>query len=448
LIQRVIEQVESKLRNAAAKGGHAFSFGEFARSVTILAGGTATGQAIAIAATPILTRLYSVEDFGLLQSYTYGLGLVLAIISFKYEFAVLLAETESMARDVLALALAIVAAFSCFLLVIVVFLDLASLLHSAGKIAPLLWFLPLSVGSAGVYQALTYWFLRRKDYSPISQTKIAQFGIQASFQVLFGVWWRNQPLGLIVGDLFGKLVSAVLIIRRTLAESGSVIGRVNVAGMLVAAKRYRSFLTVSTPAAIVNTAGFAVPSLLLGFFYGSVVLGRFGLVDRVLGVSTVLVGQAVSQVYSTEAARCSADPLALRSLFTRTMARLSLFALAPSLLLALFGPTAFSLVFGSSWLEAGIYGQLLAVYYYVGFVVWPLIPTLNVLELQGWQFMWDLGRLVLSVGFIVLAFVLGLSPRYAVAFYGLGMLIGYLAHLGLSWIAIRRRIKSASMLET
>lgn len=41
----------------------------FARSVSILAGGTAAGQAIVVLASPLLTRLYSPEDFGLLAVY-------------------------------------------------------------------------------------------------------------------------------------------------------------------------------------------------------------------------------------------------------------------------------------------------------------------------------------------------------------------------------------------
>ena len=43
--------------------------GGFARSVSILAGGTAMAQALAIAASPILTRLYKPSDFGALQVF-------------------------------------------------------------------------------------------------------------------------------------------------------------------------------------------------------------------------------------------------------------------------------------------------------------------------------------------------------------------------------------------
>lgn len=46
----------------------------FARNVAVLAGGTAVGQAIVVLASPILTRLYTPEDFGVLAVYTSFLG--------------------------------------------------------------------------------------------------------------------------------------------------------------------------------------------------------------------------------------------------------------------------------------------------------------------------------------------------------------------------------------
>jgi len=38
--------------------------GGFARAVALLAGGAALGQAITVLVSPVLTRIYSPEDFG------------------------------------------------------------------------------------------------------------------------------------------------------------------------------------------------------------------------------------------------------------------------------------------------------------------------------------------------------------------------------------------------
>jgi O-antigen/teichoic acid export membrane protein len=68
--------------------------GGFARSVSILVGGTALAQAIAVAASPVLTRIYRPSDFGALQVFISLTGFVMVIAAGRYEFALLLPEDE------------------------------------------------------------------------------------------------------------------------------------------------------------------------------------------------------------------------------------------------------------------------------------------------------------------------------------------------------------------
>src|SRR5271170_6511034 len=77
----------------------------FARSVSILAGGTAVAQALAIAASPVLTRLYKPSDFGELQIFISLMGLALVAASGRYEVALLLPEDEQSSIDILGLAI-------------------------------------------------------------------------------------------------------------------------------------------------------------------------------------------------------------------------------------------------------------------------------------------------------------------------------------------------------
>lgn len=83
--------------------------GRFARSVTVLAGGAVLGQAITVLVSPILTRLYSPEDFGVFGVYASILGIVTVIASLRYEYALPLPEDDAIAANILAL---------CFLLLL------------------------------------------------------------------------------------------------------------------------------------------------------------------------------------------------------------------------------------------------------------------------------------------------------------------------------------------
>ena len=80
----------------------------FARSVGILAGGTAAGQAIIVAASPILTRLYTPEDFGVLAVYASLLSILGVVASLRYELAIPLPESDEEAANVTVLSLVVV----------------------------------------------------------------------------------------------------------------------------------------------------------------------------------------------------------------------------------------------------------------------------------------------------------------------------------------------------
>jgi O-antigen/teichoic acid export membrane protein len=161
--------------------------------------------------------------------------------------------------------------------------------------------------------------------------------------------------------------------------------------------------------------------------------------DRGFAIPSILIGQAISQVYVSRAARlATVDPAALRSLYSKCVRKLVLFGAAPFALVLVAGPQLFSLVFGTSWREAGAYAQILALAQFAGFVSWPLLPTLNILELQSWQFGWDVSRLCLSVGAVTFARSAGFSARGAISAYAVAMAASYLLHLIISYIAVIR----------
>ena len=81
----------------------------FARSASLLAGGAVAGQAIIVAASPILTRLYSPEDFGVLAVFASLLSILSIVASLRYQLAIPLPKTDEEAANVTVLSLAVVA---------------------------------------------------------------------------------------------------------------------------------------------------------------------------------------------------------------------------------------------------------------------------------------------------------------------------------------------------
>jgi len=417
------------------------------RDVSVLAGGTTAAQSITVLATPILTRLYTAEDFGYLQIYVMILAFLLVIVAWRYELTILLAEAEDTVASLVVLALGIVVTMSLLCAGVTWWAHGSNSLPQ--QLKPLqhyLWLMPISLFGAGVYLVLSHWALRQKAYQQVATTKLTQSFGQITTQLLLGAWFKTGVLGLLLGDAIGRVAGSARLAGLAWKQNRKLFRAVRWNGMWKAAVRYKRFPLVSSGAALINTAGFALPSLMLGAFFGSQVLGWFALVDRVMTAPYAFVGVAVSQVYSVEAARVAKiEPTNMQSLFLKLIKKLAVIGAIPCILVFMAGPWLFSFIFGEAWREAGVYARLLAGLHWVSFIAWPLTPTLNLLEEQTQQFWWDIGRLILTLVCMWLPYYLGLSARLAITAYGVAMLTAYIAHLFLSHRAIQRRIRQATV---
>ena len=66
--------------------------GKFARSVAVMTAGTALGQGLVLASAPLLTRLYTPGDFGVLAVYGSIVSLVAVVGALRYELAIALSR--------------------------------------------------------------------------------------------------------------------------------------------------------------------------------------------------------------------------------------------------------------------------------------------------------------------------------------------------------------------
>ena len=89
---------------------------EFTSNVLKLITGTALGQLITVLVSPILTRLYSAEDFGIFAIYISVAGILSVIITLRFEDAIVLPAEDNEAIDLVLLGLGISLIFSLILL--------------------------------------------------------------------------------------------------------------------------------------------------------------------------------------------------------------------------------------------------------------------------------------------------------------------------------------------
>src|SRR5690606_37800482 len=109
------------------------------RSVGLLAAGTAVAHVVGLAAAPLLTRLYTPTEFGLLAVFTSIVGIASVVVSLRLELAVPVPPAEEDAAQVVAAGMVVAAVVAGLVAVLVAALgDEVSAALGVPELAPLL----------------------------------------------------------------------------------------------------------------------------------------------------------------------------------------------------------------------------------------------------------------------------------------------------------------------
>lgn len=412
------------------------------RSMVSLLAATALAQVIALVVSPVLTRLTGPAAFGVFGVYLAALGVLGAVTSWRSGLAVPLPETDEDAAAVVAagilgsLGLALVTG----LLVLVSGAWIARVVLDTPAIEPLLWLVPVGMLGVGLTDVLSGWCLRHRQFRPLVRSRISRSAGTSVCQVIGGLLVRGSPVGLVSGDVVGRLFS-VWEMARTIAraERGRALVP-SIPRLRTVISRYRAFALISTPSTFINAAGAWAPVLLLTVWWGPVAGGLYTLGQRVIGVPIGLLGDSAGQVYISElAARARGSTSAMTGLFSKTARGLLTIGIPAGIGMLLLAPVAFRIVFGPQWTDAGVMVQCQAVALVCQLVAIPLAQTLNVLGYQRQQFAWDVTRLALTVLGFVWAHRFGLSAVGSVAVYGVVTAVTYLLLIALGWRAVREK---------
>lgn len=388
----------------------------FARSVSVLAGGTAAGQAVVVLASPLLTRLYTPEDFGLFAVFAALLGILGVIASLRYQLAIPLPESDEKAARVAVLSLLVVLGMTLASAVIVVLFGkpLAHALNTPA-LAQYFWLLPPGLFLLGVYQVLNYWAIRTRAFSAIARTKLTQSAGMTAVQL--GAFALG-PVALLLGRIVGQAAGALTLLKISVLPCREAFADVQFHEVVQAANRYRRFPIYSTWGGVFNTAGTQLPPLLFAALFSPAVAGIYLLAARVLGMPMQLLGKAIADVFFSSAADARRTG-ALGNLVCRIHGKLAHVAMPPVLILALLGPELFEWVFGAAWRDAGVFAQWMAPMVYATFVTSPISTLTSVLEKQVHAVVFQVGLLSMrATGLLVGA--LHDSILLAVVLFSLG----------------------------
>ena len=364
--------------------------------------GTTIAQAIPIAISPILTRLYSPSDFGVFALFSAIVSIAAIMSTGRYELAIVLPEKDKDAINLLALSVFISfgVGLSVWLLVAVFHSELVLLLGNPG-ISTWLYWVPISVLLTGLYQALNYWSSRKKRFDRLAVSRITQSTSGASANLYFGYCGLGVS-GLIVGNLVGQSCATIALIWQVWRDEKSLTQLISKKSMKRNASEYRAFPLVNSFHAFLDAVQSSGIIFIIAAFFGSTILGFYSFTLRVLKTPLGLVGSSVSQVFFQKAAETYNEGGDLHHLLRKTMIRLAIIAFPMFVIIGLFSPDIFEFFFGKPWREAGEFAQILTPWIFLNFIVSPIAGVYLIVGKQKQAIFFALGDVLTKVGSVVL----------------------------------------------
>ena len=367
---------------------------EFLVNITKLGSATTIAQFISIGTAPILYRIYDKSHYGTLGLYMAITGVIGVFSTLQYLQTILLEKEDENAVNAMWLNRIINSFFAVFTFVII--LILFPFIIDWVKNPSLnkwLWFVPVSIFFAGQNQIFRVWANRKKEYNLLTFNMVFMAILTPLISIGLGYALQNET-GLFIGLIVGQSLPTLILFLGLRKKYELGFGAASFQKMKNLAIANKQFPIYSLPSEFVNRFTNQLPVFMLNSFVGPAAVGVYNLAMRMLGLPIQFIGGAISTVFQQRATEDYNNTGSCRPIFLKTLKTLSLIAVVPTLVVLLFGPDMFALVFGEKWREAGIYAQILVIMLSSKLIVSPLSYLFFIAKKQKEDFIWHIWMLI------------------------------------------------------
>lgn len=372
------------------------------RSIAVLAGGTALAQIITIASLPVLTRIYTPEDFAVLAVFTSLAGILSVIGCARLEMAIPIPEADQDSAALLITALAVSAVFSTLLFALLCFnYEWVAAYGGEAALDKYVLLVPVAIWFTSSSLALQYWLARMRRFNIVSQAKISRSASGSAIQIGTG-WFGMGVVGLLLGQIVIGGAGGLRQVFNIAAKDSVTLKSVTLERMKNMVKEFKGFSLYSSLGAISNSSSSHIPVLLIAAFAIGPEAGFLILATRVMSSPISLIGSAVSQVYVSRA------PEAWRlerldHLTVRTLQGLIKTAVGPLVILGVVAPVVFAYLFGQDWQRAGEIVTMMTPWIVMQFLATPVATVLQITRRERVAFALQLFGLILRVSMVLVA---------------------------------------------
>lgn len=379
------------------------------RDIAWLLSGTGLAQLVGVAGIPVLTRLYTPEDFAVQSLFLQVVTYATALVTWRYEYFVQLPRSDDDVRALNRLVLIL----GCFTVLVStplfwMFGDVVAVQLGNSDVAPWLILAPMTAVLFSWSVAIQNNAQRRGDFKTSGLSELVGKLAYVSTGIV-GALAHLGAAGLVItsgASAIGK--AAFGICAQPVRKSGTL--HVEVDAVRRVKRHYGQLATSTVLAHVLSTSAIALPQVAMARLYGADILGQFALVMATVFLPSGLIGVAVGNVYYQRAAKTWAEGAPFVTLWREMALKLLMIGVPVYALVALFSGVAYPFVFGDQWDVAGGFATCMAAAAFVSFVSTPMDRTCLIVGAGSYLVLWSVCRLVSIVIVVWVAAALDVSP--------------------------------------
>jgi O-antigen/teichoic acid export membrane protein len=410
----------------------------FRRDLALSIASSGAGFAITLVTTPLMTRIFSAEAYGVNGMMLTAASLISAFGLFGLPVALAQVQTgtEQMRLFHISAQLAVVLGVFCSLGVGAALLFVGEL--PSGLTAAVACLFPLLALVHAAQRIVDSLAVARGLFTPLAVGRIANATATRGLTLGLG-WLVHAGAGMmILGDIVGKVVHMAVVARGGGLVSFGLRFRwwPEVASLRTALRDYRDFALYSNIAAILPMVTGLGLQVLIGLKLGTAATGHYVLAQSILSLPVSLIAMASAPVVFHRMVRSANEtPTYLIGFVLKAMLGYVCVGAVLMLPITIFGPKLFAFVFGEPWRPAGVAAAVLSLPQILAFSLTALLSTFRVTRrIKEWLGVELLGTTLVLGGFALMPSTSDLAET-AGQLVILMLCYQVLMHVGCLWAA-------------
>lgn len=398
----------------------------FFRNVTIMATGAVGAQAVTVALSPIITRLYGPEAFGVLGAFNAIIMMIMPIVALTYPIAIVLPKSDENAKKIVKLSLYITFMIALITTAIIILFNKNIVeIFQLQKIASYLYLIPLVIIFTGIMQVSQQWLIRTNQFSISAKVNFLQSIFTNGSKVGIGLIYPTAVTLVILQSLSNGIRALMLIMfaKKSDYKQNENLSKERIYSVRELSRKYKDFPIYRAPQVFLGSFSESLPILLLTTFFGPASAGFYTIGRTVLGLPSTLIGNAVGEVFYPRITEAANNGENIKRLIKKATISLVAVGIIPFGTVIIFGPFLFEFVFGAGWDMAGEYARWIALLSFAVFANQPIVKAMPVLNAQRFLLIYTIIQTLTRVVVLYIGFSIFNSDIIAIALFGISSLL-------------------------